>query len=610
MSSRLNAAAEAAAPEGNTSTASGDSRVQTPAPGEAHPASNANDNPTTNTNDRSAEDDDNAPVVIQCLVEDVPAAEEYARYLAERLRVLDALEALEAASSHDDRDNVPHVEPDGFIPEHLKVVFQPPAKVMPPEAISGNLSVPPSPAKNNKSKGEAGTVEMTDHPMNEEVVTVLSPATTPVGPSRKRLRIELSPTNSEEARESVPPLPVALPRSSSPGNDNPFLATIEPGQAAIVGLVGTNATTPNNAPAKTTFARTGNVPLTDIEAHFSPTSLFTNNLVTAAIQTMTFMQILRSLIPPVYDGKPFRLFEHMRNTQILDWWKDCRDAVIIQVFGTNAWNEDTPYILTMLTNTLRGLVGLPSPNLAAPNPPADIRSYRPSSFLLVRPPKAVYDRLVEQFCWSTPDIAFFAYKMEFSLPRYIGPFVGFTTADVDHVRDAFTRHIGSDATRMHVNFYRSSNNAIRSMPLDDIMAALLNSIEVDTFYIAECNRPEILVANLYIDSPTNDASQWLGWQAHLRNIVYTTQFHGNGVKRDLFKCSGCHGDDHPRGKCPFPQLEGWLTRSPRFNTNNNNNGNGGPGGPSGGGSGPSTPRNDSNKNFYPGNRRGYREGIF
>ena len=311
------------------------------------------------------------------------------------------------------------------------------------------------------------------------------------------------------------------------------------------------------------FARVGDTPIDDAPV-FNGSGTAIASFVNSVIQAVTYMQILRSLVPPVHRGKPYGLLENMRSEQMAEWWDLREGSLIIQVFGTNACNQDTSYVLSYLIEALKTVVGIASPDIATPNAPTDRRHFRPSSFLLKHPAKDAYNKLVQQFVWSTTPIAFFVYEMIFTIPRFIGSFQGFTTVNTDIIVNAFKLHLNTEHTRKVINNLRAENPKLAHLPLDHVMTALLDSIEVHVFFIEERDRPRIPVANLYMDSPTAKADQWTLWQGYLRDIEYTTQLHGCGVKRELWKCSGCHGDDHPRGLCPFPQLSGWMTRPFKF----------------------------------------------
>jgi hypothetical protein len=55
-----------------------------------------------------------------------------------------------------------------------------------------------------------------------------------------------------------------------------------------------------------------------------------------------------------------------------------------------------------------------------------------------------------------------------------------------------------------------------------------------------------------------DDDTWQQLRTYLRNRVYRTTLIGTGrAIANNFICGLCHGHDHPRGLCPFPQIVGW-----------------------------------------------------
>ena len=65
--------------------------------------------------------------------------------------------------------------------------------------------------------------------------------------------------------------------------------------------------------------------------------------------------------------------------------------------------------------------------------------------------------------------------------------------------------------------------------------------------------------NIYANGDIiDDVKSWVNIRAHLVNCNYHSTMLGQG-KTDIipFCCGLCHGVDHPRGMCPFPDLDGW-----------------------------------------------------
>lgn len=262
----------------------------------------------------------------------------------------------------------------------------------------------------------------------------------------------------------------------------------------------------------------------------------------------------------VKDGKPRRLLENMSSSQIEEWLKTLGFNVLIQVFGTNACNKDTPETVAKLKAALTATLGIVDPQISTPTPPLDDSRYKPRAFLLRNLSEPIQKRMIEQYVWSTSTIAFFVYPLTFKFPTFIGTYQGFTTSDPYEVKAVFLKHLKTDRVTAMIDHYRSTHHKLSGILLSAARDAILRTVEVKVYHITE---PEahytIPVANLYIGSPTNDIFKWLEWQAFLRNITFSSNLQGNGTVMDLWKCGGCHSDDHPSGVCPYPETEDWLT---------------------------------------------------
>lgn len=65
--------------------------------------------------------------------------------------------------------------------------------------------------------------------------------------------------------------------------------------------------------------------------------------------------------------------------------------------------------------------------------------------------------------------------------------------------------------------------------------------------------------NIYTDSSGISIDEvWTRLRGFLSKCTYSANFQGTGkIKIPLFHCGVCHGADHLRGLCPFPDTPGW-----------------------------------------------------
>ena len=268
------------------------------------------------------------------------------------------------------------------------------------------------------------------------------------------------------------------------------------------------------------------------------------------------------------------VLRNMEPLQRRDWLKQKGFYLFAQVYGTNACNEETPQVVALLKTALQDFVGLIDAQIATPNPPSDPHSFRPRTFLIRNLTKSIYDRLADRRVWCDERIAIFIYRPEFTIPRFMGSFKGFTTGDLLTIKQVFTAHLRSTRVLAVIDQLRTSHPSLNNMPLDEAVNSIIDSLEVKVMYLqTEPNgKTTVPIANMYIDSPTANPKKWESWQSFLRNLLYTSPLHGTGTVMELWKCGKCSADDHPSGVCPFPRLPGWLYQ-PYQQANNNNTSN-------------------------------------
>ena len=93
--------------------------------------------------------------------------------------------------------------------------------------------------------------------------------------------------------------------------------------------------------------------------------------------------------------------------------------------------------------------------------------------------------------------------------------------------------------------------------MDEAKEKILDSLEVRVLEIRKGANEEYPVANIYLDSPTDDSAEWFAWRDFLHGLKYCSDFHGIGVGYIAHTCKGCHSNDHPRGMCPSDDLPYW-----------------------------------------------------
>jgi hypothetical protein len=179
--------------------------------------------------------------------------------------------------------------------------------------------------------------------------------------------------------------------------------------------------------------------------------------------------------------------------------------------------------------------------------------------------------------WSSTSITFRVTPLDLVKPNFLFQIKGFTTKITDLIRDLVTITWHDAITR---EFVASILDQIPDCERPHLTTAIKNFI--DSAYVTRLDTRDsgnVLAPcyNIYAKSALipND-STWSLLRMHLANRQYIVPMQGEGTtKITLFHCGLCHGIDHPRGLCLFPEVEGWNgPKSSQSPPNRNRNGRG------------------------------------
>ena len=94
-----------------------------------------------------------------------------------------------------------------------------------------------------------------------------------------------------------------------------------------------------------------------------------------------------------------------------------------------------------------------------------------------------------------------------------------------------------------------------SLKIDNLLASM-SILRLDIKETGSTLHPHF---NVYAGSTTFSSDKvWTKLRAYLFTAAYVSAIQGCATLENIpFHCSSCHGVDHPRGLCPFPNLQGW-----------------------------------------------------
>ena len=169
------------------------------------------------------------------------------------------------------------------------------------------------------------------------------------------------------------------------------------------------------------------------------------------------------------------------------------------------------------------------------------------------------DSVLEQEVFSVrdPRVTFFIYPFGWAPPRFVFSLHKFRTKDTTKIAAAVRARLELPDVTEFMERLIKGNRLLREVPPGEAVVAILNSLEIRMLGVRRGANEEHPVANIYLDSPTEDSSEWFAWRDLLHGLKYRSDFHGIGVGYIAHTCKGCHSNDHPRGMCPFDSLPYW-----------------------------------------------------
>jgi len=203
--------------------------------------------------------------------------------------------------------------------------------------------------------------------------------------------------------------------------------------------------------------------------------------------------------------------------------------------------------------------------VAGPNASANARQ-TPTTFLIYNIPDAQMHKLLKQAVWSSPAFTFRVTPFAPKIPKLLFTISKLTITDVDMVRKMITEIWKSDDA---LDFFNTPPRQETPQELNAgrrILEDLIESLDVQLLEFKERSGEFDPKFNIYAESPSITNHQvWSQARSFLATRAYNTTPLGPGRAQIApFNCGICHGVDHPRGMCPFPNVTGWSgpTRRP------------------------------------------------
>ena len=267
-------------------------------------------------------------------------------------------------------------------------------------------------------------------------------------------------------------------------------------------------------------------------------------------------------MPPIQDASPFSIFENIHISTIKEW-EACPGGKLIAIpFDPDARNPDSHESLRAKILTAGAeIIAAQEISVAAPTPSEEAakKNWTPTSFLIYSITEEQANTLLDRKVWSSKLITFCVTPFATTCPSFLFTIRDFTTTAMRDVFDMVKGVWDSQNTKKFTSELLLDTPPTErgkvSLEIDNLLASM-SILRLDIKETGSTLHPRF---NVYADSTTFSSDKvWTKLRAYLFAAAYVSAIQGRATLEKIpFRCSCCHGVDHPRGLCPFPNLQGW-----------------------------------------------------
>ena len=241
---------------------------------------------------------------------------------------------------------------------------------------------------------------------------------------------------------------------------------------------------------------------------------------------------------------------------------DDNDAIVAVVHssGILSTNRNNASVLipNLTANVINDYLGITNIWVSTPKPlDASVAANGPPHRLLIfGTTRRNLEILLKQRCLSTPSITM-SFKPKRPFLPYICSIEGLMNQDPQAIRDIILEHLQHRTNALKILHVASQFPPLRQLSLHNAFSAIIKLITImrlDALARGEVPTP---IYNIYGDLPSDDRDIWSAWRDLFVTLDYQDDFMGLRRLRVFAPCGICHGCDHFRGLCPFPQIDGW-----------------------------------------------------
>lgn len=267
-------------------------------------------------------------------------------------------------------------------------------------------------------------------------------------------------------------------------------------------------------------------------------------------------------MPDVQDATPISIFDNIHLATIKEWDLSTGGKLIAVPFDSDArFPESHEFLRTRILTAVAEIITTQEISVAAPKPSekAAIKNRTPTSFLIYNISIDQQNFLLQRKVWSSKAITFRVAPFATTCPNFLFTIKDFSTTVMKDVFEMVRTVWDNEET---INLVAT---LINDAPADERTKArhdvqnFLASLSISRLDIKIAGNTLLPHFNVYAESNNFTCDRiWSCLRAHLLAAAYISPIQGRATtEKAPFRCSCCHGVDHPRGLCPFPSLPGW-----------------------------------------------------
>ena len=268
-------------------------------------------------------------------------------------------------------------------------------------------------------------------------------------------------------------------------------------------------------------------------------------------------------MPKIYDEDPATLLARIDPAQIGSWLALPTGKVLAHPFDYEVrYKPNHQKLAQELAAAAKEITGATAVAVAPPNRDTTLpqRGHCPYTFLIHNISKEDEEKLLEREVWSSKEITFQVATIYIKRPEFLFTLKGFSTTETIDVLASLAETWEDPVTTSLIRTLAShALSQAETQEWNNQMTEFLRFATVEHLDIRSQGGRENPHFNVYANGDTIvDDEAWVQLRKYLQNRMYRSMTIGTGrVLQEDFVCGLCHGHDHPRGLCPFPNVPGW-----------------------------------------------------